>query len=95
VKPRGKYVPSKEPFASKKLRVIEIKCEKFDVRVHQISRILSIYNTYLEKVTIECSERCSECKLAISTFLASFILFSRIHKNKCHVRLQLLGCASV
>ncbi|XP_066342816.1 F-box/FBD/LRR-repeat protein At5g22700-like [Miscanthus floridulus] len=61
VKPRGKYVPSKEPFASKKLRVIEVKCEKFDVRVHQISRILSIYNTYLEKVTIECSERCSEC----------------------------------
>lgn len=83
VKPRRKYVPLKEPFASKKLRVIEVKCEKFDVRVHHISRMLSIYNAYLEKVTIECSGRCSECKLAIFTFLVSFSLMHSQKQELC------------
>jgi hypothetical protein len=65
VKSRGKYIPFKEPLASKNLKEIDVKCEKFDERVHQISRMLSIYNTYLQKINIECSGRCSECKLEI------------------------------
>ena len=44
VEPRGFYIPSKTPFASNKLKVVEIKCKEFDERVHQISRMLSIYN---------------------------------------------------
>ncbi|TVU26310.1 hypothetical protein EJB05_28849, partial [Eragrostis curvula] len=62
VEPRGFYfyVPSDEPFASKNLKVIEIKCQQFDERVHQISKILSTYNIYLEQINIQWSSKCSE-----------------------------------
>ncbi|RLM58828.1 F-box family-5 [Panicum miliaceum] len=52
VEPRGFYTPSEEPFACSKLKIVEIKCREFDDRVHQISRMLSIFNTYIEQINI-------------------------------------------
>jgi hypothetical protein len=68
VEPRGFYTPSEEPFASSKLKIVEIKCREFDDRVHQISRMLSICNTYIEQINIQWSARRSECKLAMTLF---------------------------
>ncbi|CAL4985275.1 unnamed protein product [Urochloa decumbens] len=61
VEPRGFYIPSKKPFASNKLKVVEIKCREFDERVHQISRLLSIYNACIEQINIQWFARSSQC----------------------------------
>ncbi|KAL6868174.1 hypothetical protein ACP4OV_015019 [Aristida adscensionis] len=57
VKPRGSYIPLEVPLASRELKVVEVKCEEFDDRVHQISRMLSIYNPYIEQINIQWSAR--------------------------------------
>ncbi|KAL6658253.1 hypothetical protein ACP70R_003839 [Stipagrostis hirtigluma subsp. patula] len=57
VEPRGFYIPTIEPLASRKLKVVEVKCEEFDERVHQISRLLSIFNTYIEEINIKWSAK--------------------------------------
>ncbi|KAL6658252.1 hypothetical protein ACP70R_003838 [Stipagrostis hirtigluma subsp. patula] len=57
----GSYNPSKQPFASNKLKVIEVKCEVFDKRVQKIFRILSTHGICIEKISVERTARCSEC----------------------------------
>lgn len=69
---KGRYNPSRQPFASKKLKVVEVKCEEFDNRVHKFFRILSTYGIYLEKINFQWSGKCSECKLAINILLAFY-----------------------
>ncbi|CAN6374628.1 unnamed protein product [Urochloa humidicola] len=61
VEPRGFYIPSEKPFTSNKLKVVELKCKEFDERVHQISRMLSIYNEYIEQINIQWLAKSSQC----------------------------------
>ncbi|TVU26309.1 hypothetical protein EJB05_28848, partial [Eragrostis curvula] len=77
------YIPSQDPSASKNLKVIEIKCEKFDERVHQVSRMLSIYNMYLEGINIQLSSKCSECEFPMVTLLFYVPVVHRMNYYGC------------
>lgn len=63
----GSYNLTEQAFASKQLKVVEVKCEKFDGRVHKILMILSTYGIYIEHINIQRSMRSSEGKLAMGT----------------------------
>lgn len=56
----GSYNLTEQAFASKQLKVVEVKCEKFDGRVHKILMILSTYGIYIEHINIQRSMRSSE-----------------------------------
>ncbi|KAL6658256.1 hypothetical protein ACP70R_003842 [Stipagrostis hirtigluma subsp. patula] len=64
VEMKRSYNPSKQPFASKKLKVVEVKCEAFDKRVHKLFKILSSNGICIEQINIQRTERCSECVTA-------------------------------
>uniref|UniRef100_A0A0E0R5D1 F-box domain-containing protein n=1 Tax=Oryza rufipogon TaxID=4529 RepID=A0A0E0R5D1_ORYRU len=51
----GSYDPTENPFASKQLKVVEVKCEKFDLRVHKIIMIFSTYGVNIEQIYIQRS----------------------------------------
>lgn len=56
----GSYNPKGQPFASNKLKLLEIKCEKIDERVHKILAVLSTYGIHIEKINIQQSIGSSE-----------------------------------
>ncbi|KAL5204994.1 hypothetical protein ABZP36_009865 [Zizania latifolia] len=60
MKMEGSYNPTENPFASKQLKVVEVKCEKFDQRVYQIIMILSTYGINIEQIYIQRCLRYSE-----------------------------------
>ncbi|CAM0874755.1 unnamed protein product [Alopecurus aequalis] len=49
----GNYNPAEEPFASNTLKLLEIKCEKIDERVHKILMFLSTYGIHIEQINIQ------------------------------------------
>ncbi|BAT13080.1 Os11g0200950 [Oryza sativa Japonica Group] len=51
----GSYDPTENPFASKQLKVVEVKFEKFDLRVHKIIMIFSTYGVNIEQIYIQRS----------------------------------------
>ncbi|XP_015697808.1 MEIOTIC F-BOX protein MOF-like [Oryza brachyantha] len=56
----GGYNPTENPFASEQLKVVEVKCEKFDLRVHKIIMIFSTYSLNIEQIYVQRSVRHSE-----------------------------------
>lgn len=62
---KKRYNPSKHPLASKKLKCVEIKCERFGERVQKIFRILSSHCVFIERINVQKTERGSECKFSI------------------------------
>ncbi|KAM3311732.1 hypothetical protein ACQJBY_032009 [Aegilops geniculata] len=56
----GCYNLTGQPFASNKLKVLEIKCEKIDERVHRILTFLSTYSIHVEQINIQQSIGSSE-----------------------------------
>ena len=56
----GSYNLTGQPFASNKLKVLEIKCEKIDERVHRILTFLSTYSIHVEQINIQQSIGSSE-----------------------------------
>ncbi len=63
----GSYDPTENPFASKQLKVVEVKFEKFDLRVHKIIMIFSTYGVNIEQIYIQRSVVHSEGNSAIDT----------------------------
>ncbi|XP_062182484.1 putative F-box protein At1g49610 [Phragmites australis] len=51
--------PLEQSFASDHLRIVEIKCEEVDGRVHKILNLLSTYGIPLEHINIQQTNRCS------------------------------------
>jgi hypothetical protein len=54
------YKSTGQPFASNTPKVLEIKCEKMDERVHKILTFLSTNDIHIEEINIEHSVRSSE-----------------------------------
>uniref|UniRef100_A0A0D3HJA2 F-box domain-containing protein n=1 Tax=Oryza barthii TaxID=65489 RepID=A0A0D3HJA2_9ORYZ len=51
----GSYDPTENPFASKQLKLVEVKFEKFDLRVHKLIMIFSTYGVNIEQIYIQRS----------------------------------------
>uniref|UniRef100_A0A0E0MDL2 F-box domain-containing protein n=1 Tax=Oryza punctata TaxID=4537 RepID=A0A0E0MDL2_ORYPU len=51
----GSYDLTENPLASKQLKVVDVKCEKFDPRVHKIIMIFSTYGINIEQIYIQRS----------------------------------------
>ncbi|TVU26311.1 hypothetical protein EJB05_28850 [Eragrostis curvula] len=58
---KGNCNPSKRHFASNNLKVVEIKCGKFDRRVESIFSALSTYGVSIEQIIVQRTQRVSEC----------------------------------
>jgi hypothetical protein len=56
----GSYNLTGQPFASSTLKILEIKCEKIDDRVHKILMFLSTYGIHIEQINIQQSIGSSE-----------------------------------
>lgn len=56
----GSYNLKGQPFASNKLKIREINCEKIDERVHRILTELSTYGIHVEQINIQQSIGSSE-----------------------------------
>jgi hypothetical protein len=54
------YKSTGQPFASNTPKVLEIKCEKMDERVHKILRFLSTNDIHIGEINIEHSVGSSE-----------------------------------
>lgn len=56
----GSSNPTGQPFASSTLKILEIRCEKIDERVHKILTFLSTYGIHIEQINIQQSIGSSE-----------------------------------
>lgn len=61
---KGNCSPSKRQFATKNLKLMKIKCGKFDKRVQNIFSILITYGLCIEEINVQRTRRCSECKFS-------------------------------
>lgn len=56
----GSYNLTGQLVAPSKLKILEIKCERIDERVHRILMVLSTYGIHVEQINIQQSIGCSE-----------------------------------